>query len=200
MSDSFLEFMKGIGIFIVCAQSFLYFTAGKSYEKYIKLLIGVMVLAQFIVPVRNLFLGTQGGTLYEEVERFQSDLEESLQMANLEMQESGFEIKDRNSMKPVEEEISHQLEDKAAEYGYQIMDVELEEEPPKIVIVVMQMKNRNDKVMVSKREIQIGKIAIGQNTGDKKEEAKINEKTKELKEVFAGLLGAESDYVEVVEE
>lgn len=200
MSDSFLEFMKGIGIFIVCAQSFLYFTAGKSYEKYIKLLIGVMVLAQFIVPVRNLFLGTQGGTLYEEVERFQSDLEESLQMANLEIQESGFEIKDRNSMKPVEEEISHQLEDKAAEYGYQIMDVELVEEPPKIVIVVMQMKNRNDKVMVSKREIQIGKIAIGQNTGDKKEEAKINEKTKELKEVFAGLLGAESDYVEVVEE
>ena len=74
MGYSFLEFMKRIGIFIVCAQSFLHFSAGKAYEKYIKLLMGIMILAQFTAPLRAVLLDGEG-ELGEEVERFQTELE-----------------------------------------------------------------------------------------------------------------------------
>lgn len=42
--------IRNIGIFMIAAQAVMHFAPGKQYEKYIKLIAGVMVLAQFINP------------------------------------------------------------------------------------------------------------------------------------------------------
>lgn len=81
MGNSFLEFMKSIGIFIICAQSLVHFTAGKSYEKYVKVLIGMMILAQFVAPVRAAFAEENTKELWEEVERFQLEMENAMEEA-----------------------------------------------------------------------------------------------------------------------
>ena len=56
------------------AKVFYIFSAGKAYEKYIKLLMGIMILAQFTAPLRAVLLDGEG-ELWEEVERFQTELE-----------------------------------------------------------------------------------------------------------------------------
>ena len=203
MGESFLEFMKGIGIFIICAQSFLYFSAGKSYEKYVKLLIGVMILAQFVVPVRSLFSGTNGGELQAEVERFQAELEYAMKTADMTVQEKDFVMDDADSVESVEEEIGFQLADAAAGYGYQIAEVQLLEEPPKVVVIVESMEEAQAQSAVGKAEkerVQIDKIAAINKIeiGQRMEQIQNSGKTEELRAVFAGLLGAEEEYVEVV--
>ena len=56
----FFEVIKRVGIFIICAQTIQHFKPGEQYEKYIKLLIGFMVLVQMVNPVLN-YLQDGGG-------------------------------------------------------------------------------------------------------------------------------------------
>lgn len=217
MGESFLEFMKGIGIFIICAQSFLHFAAGKSYEKYVKLLIGVMILAQFVVPVRNLFLGTENGELHEEVERFQMELEYAMQNAQLEVQKQGLEIAATDAKKPITEEIRQRLSEAAKDNGYYIKEVQITEEPPKTILIVENLEMAQAKRQVEQRQeqqsqgseekqtIQIDKIptidaiTIGQNMESKENAIQDERQLQELQEIFANLLGTKIEYVEVVE-
>ena len=60
MGERMLQITKQTGIFIVCAQMILHFKAAECYEKYIRLLISIMVLAQVIVAVSAVF-GKGGG-------------------------------------------------------------------------------------------------------------------------------------------
>ena len=39
-----------LGIFMICAQVLVHFTPGEAYEKYIKLLVGLLFLAQLLEP------------------------------------------------------------------------------------------------------------------------------------------------------
>ncbi|MCH5274697.1 MAG: stage III sporulation protein AF [Lachnospiraceae bacterium] len=55
MGESLLQVIKGVGIFVVCAQMLLHFKPSETYGKYIRLLISIMVLAQFISPIMGIF-------------------------------------------------------------------------------------------------------------------------------------------------
>lgn len=70
-----MESMKEIGIFIICAQSLIHFTAGREYQKYVKVLIGMMILAQFVAPIRAALSDESAGEMWEEIERFQIEME-----------------------------------------------------------------------------------------------------------------------------
>lgn len=52
-----LAVIKEIGIFIVIAQAILYFVPGENYVKYVKVLVGIMMIAKLISPVFSLFSG-----------------------------------------------------------------------------------------------------------------------------------------------
>ena len=43
------------GIFLICAQTIVHFRPKESYEKYLKLLLSVMLLIQLLQPVLTLF-------------------------------------------------------------------------------------------------------------------------------------------------
>ncbi len=49
-----------IGIFMVCTQAIVHFRPKASYEKYLRLLVGAMILAQFLEPLGALFGGGAG--------------------------------------------------------------------------------------------------------------------------------------------
>ena len=53
------ELIKRIGIFMIAAQAVIHFTPGQKYEKYIKLIVGMMVLSQFVVPLRSMVSGME---------------------------------------------------------------------------------------------------------------------------------------------
>lgn len=50
-----LTMIKQVSVFIICAQMILHFKAEQKYGKYLKLLIGMMVLVQLFVPLMTLF-------------------------------------------------------------------------------------------------------------------------------------------------
>lgn len=185
MGYSFLEFMKRIGIFIICAQSFLYFTAGKSYEKYVKLLIGMMILAQFVVPVRALFLSGENAELWEEVERFQSELEEMTGDIEWEYPE------ENGTAAAFGEEVKEKLGGIAGEYGFYIKGVTVYEEPPKVEVTVGKTQG-GGKIQIEKIEVisgeDIGQRLAGADTGNDK-----------MRQDFAAALCTDEKYIVINE-
>ena len=75
MPGSVYQAICRMGIFIICAQAVIHFRPKEAYEKYLKLLVGVMVLIQLLLPVGGLFLGKGAdgaealGELWRELEQ-----------------------------------------------------------------------------------------------------------------------------------
>lgn len=61
-----LTMIKEIGVFVVIAQAILYFVPGEHYAKYVKVLVGLMIIAKISVPVFNLFSGDAWGEIVFE--------------------------------------------------------------------------------------------------------------------------------------
>ncbi len=64
-----LAIVKEIGIFVVIAQAILYFVPKETYAKYVKVLIGIMIIAKITSPVFSLL----SGETWEEI-AFQGEL------------------------------------------------------------------------------------------------------------------------------
>ncbi len=202
MSGNFLDFMKGIGIFILCAQSFMHFAAGKTYEKYVKLLIGVMILAQFIVPVRALFLGPENAQMWDEIEHFREEMErmaeEAGQDAAAAMEQGRADPGAGRAKSAVEEEMKGRIAEVAGSCGWVAQEVELLQEPPRIMIKVRREGNGEEE----RKKIKIDKIAAGTGMGQDIEDLPEyqEERLGDLREAFAKAIGVDADYVEVVAE
>lgn len=188
MGYSFLDFMKRIGIFIVCAQSFLHFTAGKSYEKYVKLLIGIMILAQFIVPVRMIFHDGESGELWDEIERFTRELQSVTESLDIDF-ESENDMADM-----LEEEIKEKIEDTARGYGLTVSDVEVYEEPAKLVITVSGIEQSSESGKITVEKITIGGEG---NKAYSEEKADDRERTDEMRHAVGIILGVDESYIEI---
>lgn len=75
-----LEMIKEMGIFIVIAQAVLYFVPGESYVKYVKVIIGIIMIAKISQPVFALTSEKTFEDILVESQIFaqeMSDLEES---------------------------------------------------------------------------------------------------------------------------
>ncbi len=220
MGYSFLEFMKRIGIFIICAQSILHFAAEKSYEKYIKVLVGIMILAQFIVPVRALLLGADKGEIWSAVEEFQGEMDKAMEDVGVVYEKE----EDGKLTQALEEEIKENLAEIAGNYGYGVSEVFLYEEPPKLTVKVFREKNGYEGIAGREEEEAYGinkvdevKIDVkvssslseekGAYPDGAKKEAEgsyINgtgedaEEIKEMKKEFCTRLGTDESYVEII--
>ena len=54
-----VDVIKKIGIFMLAAQAVIHFAPGQKYEKYIKLIVGILILVQFIIPINKLLGGDE---------------------------------------------------------------------------------------------------------------------------------------------
>ncbi|MBQ4536591.1 MAG: stage III sporulation protein AF [Lachnospiraceae bacterium] len=86
MGDSeILSMICRIGIFIVCAQTVIHFRPNSSYEKYFKLLISMMILAQMIQPLSEIFAREESENLENRIRRIQEELDRQMQDYSLEL-------------------------------------------------------------------------------------------------------------------
>lgn len=83
MLDALLGSIRQMSIFMICAQALIYFKPKGSYEKYLKLLVGAMVLVQLFGPVQALLSGG-GQSLEERIAFYSSSFEQGLGEAALE--------------------------------------------------------------------------------------------------------------------
>lgn len=133
---SFMENIVRMGIFMICAQVLIHFRPNGSYEKYMKLLVSVMVLAQIFFPVMNFFLG-EGQEMEERVAWFAQKVDETRKEA---LQSAGEAEGMLNRM--TMEELKRQLESQSKEQG----DFNMQGEP--------------ENASAEGREVSIDKIEV----------------------------------------
>lgn len=81
MQNSFFQAICRVGIFMICAQAILHFRPQEVYEKYLKLLVSIMVLIQLFLPIGGLLVGGDTGAAAQALEEFKREMEQSLREA-----------------------------------------------------------------------------------------------------------------------
>ena len=81
MLNSFFQAICRVGIFMICAQALLHFRAQETYEKYLKMLVSIMILIQLFIPVGVFFMGEKKDETAEALRQFKQDMEAGIQAA-----------------------------------------------------------------------------------------------------------------------
>ena len=66
---------------MICAQAMVHFRPQQMYEKYLKLLVSVMVLIQLFLPLGGFLLGGNQQEASVALEQFKQELEQSMEEA-----------------------------------------------------------------------------------------------------------------------
>lgn len=78
MFENLMESVCRTGIFILCAQVLIHFRPKAVYEKYLKMLVGAMILVQLFAPVGRLLSGQDTWDWAGSMAKFQQELEERM--------------------------------------------------------------------------------------------------------------------------
>lgn len=81
MQNSFFGAICRTGIFMICAQAIIHFRPQETYEKYLKLLVSIMVLIQLFLPLGSFFLGGDKQKAADILEQFKQEMEQSMREA-----------------------------------------------------------------------------------------------------------------------
>ena len=88
MENVFFRAICRTGIFMICAQALVHFRPQESYEKYLKLLVSVMVLIQLFLPVGNALAGVESLAGADGLSGFLEGMEQSMEEAMLEAEQA----------------------------------------------------------------------------------------------------------------
>ena len=100
--------MIRFAVFVLCVQMLLWFSPNESYEKFLRLLVNLLVLVQFIVPLSSFFLHASAGNLHAETERLKAGLEKALEGMEW---ESVLEVWEEGTVEKKEQEGKREQED-----------------------------------------------------------------------------------------
>ena len=215
--SAFVELIKKIGIFMIAAQAVIHFAPAQKYEKYIRMIVGVMILLQFLTPLYQILTkkaweepdwnaltvnGLEEGlpeldtaansVMYSVVEQMEKEIKSRL---NREIEEENYRVVSVN--------VSMQTMENMDEYGGRQYELD------SVCVVVRQTysigggetQNNMDKI----EKVQIQKIDVTldeQNIQKKEDETETEftekqEKEEAFRRRFCSVLGMEEKYMEV---
>lgn len=188
-----LEIIKEIGIFIVIAQAVLYFVPGEAYVKYVKVIIGIIMVARIAQPFLSLWTQEEWDKIMEQAAALTlpSDLGETELLT--EENTSGI-------YSGIEQELADRLKEANA-LGYEVESVTLKGREKEngeyeftgvLVTVSEKQEEENGTIKVDKITIEDGEGEA--QKGDEKEE---KEKQEELKRLYGQTLGIDEEGIEV---
>ena len=182
-----IEMIKEIGIFIVIAQALLYFVPGEAYAKYVKVVIGIAMIAKLADPVLSLITENTTDALLEEA------LRQSFSFAG-QSEDSPYDHTEENGqeflLSAIEEELTDRLQENSAQ-GYDVQDVLVKGnssgEIQGIVVVVSACSGERN-------QIQIEKVTVNQE-----KEGKIlkKEEDERLKNYYGTILEIPPEQIEI---
>lgn len=186
----FFQSIKQIGIFMICAQVILHFKPSVKYEKYLKLLLSVMILVQILIPIINFFSGNSSADFYLLIEELQTEIDKNMEQLEIESA-----ISEENILNHTYDEIKSRINNNIIETGLQVKKIEYNEENA-VVLYVEQSSIRQDV------SIEIGKVSIGeQEIAGKAVTEKNGEMENELhmlSNIAAKELGIKEEQIEVI--
>ncbi|MDE6663608.1 MAG: stage III sporulation protein AF [Lachnospiraceae bacterium] len=122
--NSFVESICKIGIFMIAAQAVIHFAPAAKYEKYMRLVVGIIVLLQFLVPINKITDDIDGS--------WEAEADWSMQLADMEKElERGLAVEggdegsqfSENFISGMEMEIKSRLNSTLEEENYSILKV-----------------------------------------------------------------------------
>lgn len=177
--------MKEICIFMLIAQAVLYFVPGTSYVKYVRVLVGIMLILRIAEPLFGLFLEEEEKLILEErIKEIQEEIRKS--QPQIEIQDNSADI-----WQGVEKELLYKLNQ--AKNNYYVTDVRLtydQEENRLIVTVVPRPQSEEGEIRVSIEPINLA--VKEENSGSE------NDEFGELKEQYAALTGLKEEEIKIV--
>lgn len=157
MGSRFMELLKNITIFLLAGQVILRFLPEGGYEKYARIIVGVMVLSQLALPLLSLG-GFDARAVFSdtllEYEQEMQRIEKQVEQAGL--KEGGY-VQDG-----LETALSDRLLDFCGEWGIQIVSAAVDEDG------VLQLTVRDSEKSGKEEGISIARIQVGQS-GEKEE-------------------------------
>ena len=221
-----VENIRRIGIFMIAAQTVLHFAAGKQYERYLKIITGLIILLQFLSPFAS--------SADDFAVRWQSEIEQMEKQVEKQMES---QAKKQNEvlqavsgtsdtvetavLQQIEGEVKRRLSDVAADNGCAVTDVVIDLEQVnrgsdakagegnrswvfRNVKVTVQGVEQDDHTEThDDRTIQIAEITVGRETETNLEQSEGQDseyeaKSREYRHLFAQTLGMEDEKVEVI--
>ena len=195
----FFQTVKQIGIFIICAQVIMHFKPSAKYEKYLKLLISVMVLVQVLMPLVNIVSGKDEDFLWTKIEQIQAEIDKNMEQLEIENA-----INEENIINQTLDEIKLKINYKLKEKGVQVKSVEYSEENGKEKIILYLAANgyyvseniKIDTINIGEQEV-MGR-AVASAGGEEESNQEYSEKLHALYNVVSSELGMTEEQIEVV--
>ena len=211
-----VENIRRIGIFMIAAQTVMHFAAGKQYEKYMKIVTGVMVLLLFIGPF-TASSENPGADWQTEIERMERQMQSDIHLDISNMADSV----ETAALRQMEQEIKRRLNDAISDRDCTVTDVVLDLEEIggksdekgtqkvrnwefRCVKVILQGKaavevsDANGNRTIRIEEINIGHSTEEETQRQKRQELDQNAGLQEYQQIIARTLGISDDRVEVI--
>lgn len=179
--------IKEICIFIIIAQAILFFVPGKSYVKYVRILVGIIMIMRMTEPIFTLVLSDDR---QQEIQERIQMLEDKMDMESEKTELGGSEMGIYESL---EKELKNRLE--YCESDYEILRVNFSENiysgteysgNEEIIITV------SEKCDSSEELIRIDPIRL-----DAREESDFK-KEEELKSMYGNCIGVDADRIRII--
>lgn len=189
MGEQFLDLLKKVTVFMLAGQIIVHFLPSGGYEKYVKMMISIMVLSQIALPVLSLGKFDAAGAYDSAMEKYEQEIER----IGKQVEESDLEGRDYQE-EALDMTARQKLEPCLAEYGLSLLSVAVPEEGKLRVEIAEENSGR--------RTINIEKIAVvpmGEEEGTNADSGKRTaEEQRQIKTAFAGALGMEMENLEVI--
>ncbi|MBD5549077.1 MAG: hypothetical protein HDQ97_17105 [Lachnospiraceae bacterium] len=179
--------IKEICIYIIIAQAILFFVPGKTYVKYVRILVGIIMILRMTEPIFALVLSDDR---QQEIRKEIQMLEDKIDM---ESEKTGLGESEMGIYESLEKELKNRLDH--CESDYEILRVDFSEDiysgaeysgDEEIIITV------SEKCVSSEDLIRIAPITL-----DEREESDF-EKEEELKSMYGNCIGVDTDRIRII--
>lgn len=199
--NALVELIKRIGIFMVAAQAVIHFAPEHKYEKYIKLIVGIMVLLQFLSPFYKITGGTE-----PDWSALLSNMETEINADGLPGEISKAPSIEDTVIANIEQEIKSKLNGSLADENYRVVNVVVHLNTQNgtnqysLDMVRVAVQAYTNDIYQETDRIQIQKITLEGSSEDKQREAHADNRQEfadTLRKKFCEILGVEEAYMEV---
>lgn len=148
MVNSLFQAICRTGIFMICAQAIVHFRPQESYEKYLKLLVSVMVLVQLFFPLGSFLAGVGGEDVRGQLENFRESLEQSMEEARQQAEETDVLLEQMTL-----EEVRRRMEE-------QIADAQTQDEQDVNLQTIIREDEQNNELTGGQISIDMQDITV----------------------------------------
>lgn len=189
MGAQFLELLKKVTVFMLAGQLIVHFLPAGGYEKYVKMMISIMVLSQIVLPILSFGKFDAAGVYDSAMDKYEQEIEK----IGMQVEESDFEGRDYQE-EALSMTVRQKLEPLMEQYGVSLKAVSAPEEGKLRVEIA---EGGAGGRLVTIENITINPSGEGTDAEDS-ENGRTAEERLQMKAAFAEALGIDSGNLEVI--